>query len=319
MHFDIFNGDADGICALIQLRLHRPQQSILITGVKRDIQLLNKLTVSKDDQLVVLDISLEKNQSQMRNFLSLGAHIFYIDHHQSVEIHHPHLNTLIDTDPNICTSLLVNRYLEGKYPLWAIVGAFGDNLQHAAEKMATSLLSSAKVQQLNKLGMYINYNSYGESISDLNFEPERLYREMTFYQSPFEFIVEKKFIYSQLECGYHDDLNKEKNIKSIFEGKFVKVFMLPDTAWARRVSGVFGNYLVNKYSNAAIAILSHRQDKDYQVSIRAPLTNKAGADIFCAQFSTGGGRKAAAGINHLPEDKVTLFIQQLEAFYSILR
>ncbi|OYW81954.1 MAG: hypothetical protein B7Z22_14920, partial [Hyphomonas sp. 32-62-5] len=37
----------------------------------------------------------------------------------------------------------------------------------------------------------------------------------------------------------------------------------------------------------------------YVVSVRAPLSNKAGADILCSQFATGGGRKAAAGINHL--------------------
>ena len=35
--FDVFNGDADGICALIQLRLAEPRDTTLITGVKRDI------------------------------------------------------------------------------------------------------------------------------------------------------------------------------------------------------------------------------------------------------------------------------------------
>ena len=39
MLFDVFNGDADGICALLQLRLERPLATQLITGVKRDIQL----------------------------------------------------------------------------------------------------------------------------------------------------------------------------------------------------------------------------------------------------------------------------------------
>ena len=35
MHFDVFNGDADGICALLQLRQTFPD-SKLVTGVKRD-------------------------------------------------------------------------------------------------------------------------------------------------------------------------------------------------------------------------------------------------------------------------------------------
>ena len=33
--FDVFNGDADGICSLVQLRLAAPAESTLITGVKR--------------------------------------------------------------------------------------------------------------------------------------------------------------------------------------------------------------------------------------------------------------------------------------------
>jgi len=36
-YIDVFNGDADGICALHQLRLAEPVESTLVTGVKRDI------------------------------------------------------------------------------------------------------------------------------------------------------------------------------------------------------------------------------------------------------------------------------------------
>ncbi len=39
---DVFNGDADGICALTQLRNAEPLESTLITGVKRDIALVAK-------------------------------------------------------------------------------------------------------------------------------------------------------------------------------------------------------------------------------------------------------------------------------------
>ena len=40
---DVFNGDADGICALHQLRLAAPADSELVTGVKRDIALLERV------------------------------------------------------------------------------------------------------------------------------------------------------------------------------------------------------------------------------------------------------------------------------------
>ena len=42
-NFDVFNGDADGICALHQLRLTYPVSATLITGAKRDIKLLEKV------------------------------------------------------------------------------------------------------------------------------------------------------------------------------------------------------------------------------------------------------------------------------------
>jgi hypothetical protein len=42
-HYDVFNGDADGICALQQLRLAEPGTSVLVTGVKRDIGLLARV------------------------------------------------------------------------------------------------------------------------------------------------------------------------------------------------------------------------------------------------------------------------------------
>jgi hypothetical protein len=34
-YHDVFNGDADGICALHQLRLADPLDSILVTGLNR--------------------------------------------------------------------------------------------------------------------------------------------------------------------------------------------------------------------------------------------------------------------------------------------
>jgi hypothetical protein len=49
------------------------------------------------------------------------------------------------------------------------------------------------------------------------------------------------------------------------------------------------------------------------VSVRAPLVNKTGADELCRRFETGGGRKAAAGINVLPEARVAEFVA---AFYE---
>ena len=49
--FDDSNGDADGICALHQLRLATPRAAILVTGVKRDISLLKLVNAVSGDRV----------------------------------------------------------------------------------------------------------------------------------------------------------------------------------------------------------------------------------------------------------------------------
>jgi hypothetical protein len=318
MYFDVFNGDADGICALIQLRLDRPLAAVLITGIKRDIQLLDKFTVSSGDRITVLDVSFEKNSKRVNEFLNQGAEIFYVDHHQPGDIpKHPHLKTLINTDSAICTSLLVNQYLNGKYPLWAITAAFGDNITRSAEQLAASLnLNQTDIETLKNLGIYINYNGYGDSIDDLHFAPDKLYKEMAEFQSPFDFIRYNHEIFEQLKQGYQEDMANAQRINPEYQSDKVAVFILPDTIWARRVNGVFGNFLANLNPSRAHAVITHNKNGGYQVGVRAPLCNSTGADELCSAFPTGGGRKAAAGINHLPGVQLNIFIKKFEEFYS---
>ena len=71
--YDIFNGDADGICALQQLRLEEPRDSVLVTGVKRDIHLLARVDARAGDELTVLDISLRTNARDLARLLAAGA------------------------------------------------------------------------------------------------------------------------------------------------------------------------------------------------------------------------------------------------------
>lgn len=324
MIFDVFNGDADGICALIQLRLHQPlestQASTLVTGTKRDIQLLDKISVSNGDQLTVLDVSLQKNYDRVTQFLSQGASIFYVDHHQPGEIpDHPRFKSLISTDTSLCTSLLVNQHLQGKYPLWAITAAFGDNLNHSAEQLAaTQKLTPLALEILKNLGVYVNYNGYGSCIEDLHFAPDLLYLKMAGYTSPFDFITDNQDTFSQLEAGYQEDMLSAQQVSPEYQNEAVAVYILPDTSWARRVNGVFGNYLANLEPEKAHAVITYNDDGDYQVGVRAPIKNKTGADEVCSFFASGGGRKAAAGINHLPVDQLGVFIREIDRFYGQL-
>ena len=317
MQIDVFNGDADGICALLQLRQAQPTKSQLVTGLKRDIQLLDEVKVQHGDQVTVLDISFQKNKASVDRLLGDGASIFYVDHHQTGEIQeHKYLKTLINTDPNTCTSLLVNDYLEGKYRAWAVTAAFGDNLFESATEAAFPLsLSENQLQQLKTLGICINYNSYGTSVADLHFAPDLLYHELEPFSSPFDFMADNEEVYEKLLAGYSDDMAHAEHLTPEYQTDKIAVYTLPDETWSSRVSGTFGNDLANKEPDKAHAVVSFNGKKGYQISVRSPLNNMAGADELCSSFPTGGGRKAAAGINHLAITDLPVFISAFEEKY----
>lgn len=71
--FDIFNGDADGICALHQLRLAQPADAILISGAKREVTLLRHAHAQMRDRVSVLDISLDSNRDSLTALLDRGG------------------------------------------------------------------------------------------------------------------------------------------------------------------------------------------------------------------------------------------------------
>jgi len=329
MHYDVFNGDADGIIALLQLRLAEPKQSVLITGVKRDISLLEQVDVSEATTVTVLDISLEKNNKALEALLAKKVPVFYVDHHRTGEIpNSSDLTTLLNTDANICTSLLVNDFLHGQYVNWAIAAAYGDNMQGSAKALAVKVgLTVTEQAQLSELGIYINYNGYGASVEDLHFHPADLYQALLKYPDPFTLINESGSIFGQLKQAYLADMAKAQSAEVISEKASVKAVQLADEAWSRRVSGVFGNDLANQSPDRAHIVLTLNkvaQEQDshscpdsasYTVSLRAPLNNKQGAGDICSHFPTGGGRAAAAGINELPVSRLDEFINHVESYY----
>ncbi len=315
-YIDVFNGDADGICALHQLRLANPVDSILITGVKRDINLLKRVKADKGDKVTVLDISLDKNRENLIRLLDMGAEIIYFDHHFAGEIPaYANLETHIDTDANMCSSLLVNACLGGSYSAWAVTAAYGDNLYSAAEAAATPLgLTASQLEDLKLLGTCINYNGYGATLDDLIFRPDALYQLIRPYPNPFDFIHNEAG-YQYLLNGYQEDVAKAESTQPQYISDTHGLYILPNAKWARRVSGVFANQLAQTNPDKAHAMLTQDAEGGYVVSVRAPLNNKTGADELCRRFETGGGRKAAAGINHLPEVEYERFMSAfIEAF-----
>ncbi len=317
MHFDIFNGDADGIFALHQYRLAHPlEDRQLITGVKRDIHLLSKIEKGEGNSLVVFDISLDSNRGPLLQLLANHNSIVYFDHHFAGDIpESPLLTAFIDTSAETCSSLIVNNVLGGKYPLWAICGAFGDNLHQAAKNCAGTLdLNEDEISRLQELGELFNYNGYGSALEDLHFHPQELYLAVAEFTNPFDFLEHSPEL-AELRRGYQEDIDSVMQIKEMKTAGKNRIYLLPDTPWARRVSGVFSNFRAREQTGSAHAVISENKDRTLRISVRAPLDDRRDADSLCKLFPTGGGRSAAAGINSLPSDMLDSFIEKFLLFY----
>lgn len=314
--YDIFNGDADGICALHQLRLADPRESVLVTGVKREIRLLDRVFPEPGDELTVLDISLGENREALDRCLAAGGRCRYFDHHFSGEAPaHPGLEVHLNPAPEVCTSLIVDRYLGGKHRAWAVVAAFGDNLFDVAWRLGEEMgVAPHALEELARLGECLNYNAYGETTDDLFYHPADLYRIVSLYHDPFRFISDEPVL-DVLAQGFGDDLARAGELAPLSASERCAAYVLPEEAWARRVSGAFSNRLAREHPARAHAVLAKRGD-GYVVSVRAPLERPNGADELCRQFAEGGGRKGAAGINYLPEAQIDAFTKAFHAGFS---
>jgi hypothetical protein len=317
-NFDVFNGDADGLCALHQLRLAEPRQAQLITGVKRDVRLLSRVEAQAGDRVAVFDVSLAENCADLERLLAKGVYIRYFDHHFAGDVpSHPLLEPHIDTDADVCTSSIVDRLLQGRFRAWAVTAAFGDNLHKTACELAKPLaLPDSDLQQMRMLGECLNYNSYGESEADLYYHPTVLYRAMAPFREPLAFLHER----AEVKClrrGMQEDLDLARRIEPTSTWSGGEAYVLPPAAWSRRVAGTFANALATNGPSVTYAVLAPRRAGGYAVSVRIADHASLTAEQVCREFPTGGGRVRAAGINELPEQEVERFLARLRAIAEI--
>ncbi len=317
-YYDVFNGDADGICALQQLRLQTPVKAIRVTGLKRDIDLLKQVSAGAGDEITALDISFDKNREAVQAALNSGAKVFYADHHFPGELlKHKNLELHIDPAAETCTSLIINDYLDGEQAHWAVVGAFGDNFDAAATRLGSSLgLGDEQLTAYQQLGICLNYNGYGFELEDLLFHPADLFALLNRYQSPLEFI-DNEAGYTELRRQYQTDMALSQSTLAESENEQTALYLLPNESWGKRIVGVMGNDLAKQYPHRAHALLVDMGDEHYRVSVRAPYSTKSGADELCRQFEGGGGRQAAAGINRLPANMLSEFSAGFSRFFEV--
>lgn len=311
--FDVCNGDADGLCAVRQWRLHEPAPTALVTGLKREISLLQRVPVDGADEVLVCDVSLARNLAALQALLARGVRVRWFDHHAAGEVPaDPALEAHLDFGAEICSSLLVDRALGGRHRAWALVGAYGDELDATADHLATaSGFGAAQRAALQRLGRAINYNAYGDEASDVRLHPAALYAVMARHDDPFALIAHETVI-DEIGAQRESDLRQALALAPAWQSERARVVVLPDAPWSRRVSGVLANELAAARPDQAQAVLRARRCGDYQVSVRAPKSAKQGAATLCAAFG-GSGRAAAAGIDALPASELERFVQAFAA------
>jgi len=320
MHADLFNGDADGILARHQFRLCHPLKDVLlVSGVKRDVELCRQIVGNaKVGSATVFDISLDSNEAEVGHLLERGVSLNWFDHHRRGELEDGFgLNTHIDLSPKTCTSLIVHHHLGGSTLLWAIAGAFGDNLGEVAEALGLEAgQDREKLLRLKTLGETLNYNGYGETREDLAAWPTEVAQELMDYCDPFDYLLGSA-VFSKIFAQKVSDEKALGEAQILHLSTSGEVTLLPPGPASRRMSGLYSNEKVDREPDLAHAIFTHLDlGEGYRVSIRAPRNRPQGADDLASRFPTGGGRASAAGVNELPRNQVESFCQHFDEVFA---
>ena len=306
--FDVCNGDADGLCSVLQWRLDQPAAATLVTGLKRDIELLQHVPCGQADEVLVCDLSMKRNHAALVKLLAAGAQVRYFDHHAAGPVPaHDGLQAHLDPDSDVCTSLLMDRHLDGRRRAWALVGAYGDELVAVADRLAAAAgLDATQRAGLRRLGQAINYNAYGDDESDVCITPSRLYAIMARYADPLSMLVEEPIV-EEIHDRRRADLSHAMTLAPYRQSDRAQVTVLPDAPWSRRVIGCLANELAAAHPDQAQAVLIRRRGGELTVSVRAPRSAPCGAGSICEDFG-GSGRQAAAGIDALAARDLERFV-----------
>ncbi len=286
MRWYAYNGDADGICSMVQWGLVHGVEGQRITGVKRDIELLERVHPNAEDEIVVMDISLARNHSRAQELSQQGFNITWFDHHlagNDIE----GIQANIDTSSNVCTATIVENFL-GIESDWAQVALHGDGLS-----------KHSSMPEYKELGELLNYNGYGADLSDLHFHPDELMLLCLESRTPSEFINTPAF--EKLKQGFESDISHANKVEEK-EG----YYLLPNEAWARRVVGVMAHRINEKGSGPHVIAID--KGGNLQISIRG----HSGIGELCAMFG-GGGRATAGGIDSLPKAEITDLMNEVNA------
>lgn len=313
--FSVCNGDADGLCAAVQWYMHEPGPVTLVTGLKRELSLLERVDAGAGDEINIFDLAMSRNRGALLRLLGAGARVRYFDHH-AMDSDVPTgalFEAWVDTASDICTSLLVDRRIGGACHGWALVGTYGDNLAEAADRLCADWgYDTGDRLRLRRMGEAINYNAYGDDERDVHIAPARLYKIMIRYRDPRDLLAHEGVI-DEIDALRRRDVHRALAIAPHWQDARGSVLVLPDEPWSRRVVGALANELANAEPQRAHAVLKPQRDGGaYVVSVRAPLEAPHGAHALCHDFG-GGGRARAAGVDSLPASDLDRFVAAFAA------
>lgn len=247
--------------------------------------------------------------------------MFFCDHHPAGDVPaHQALQTLIETVPGVCTSSLIDRYLEGAKAGWAVCGAYGDNFYDLAAQIASERKLALPLSRLRELGELVDYNAYGATLDDLHFHPADLYAQLLKYPDPMAFIEDAPAALDILRQGHRSDWEIAGQARDVHISAAGQILSLPASPASNRISGLFANALVDEDPDKGFAVLTRlgAEGGGYRVSLRAPTARKSmRANTLAAKFG-GGGRAEAAGIDVLSEDNLNRFVDAFTAGFAVI-
>jgi hypothetical protein len=342
-----FNGDADGIISQHLLHLAGIAPALRVTGLKRDLRLLQRVpesfTGTEGCDLYVCDINLGDNRDDLLRMLrNPTIRVTWYDHHEPGEVpRSSRFKAHIVTARGTCTALLVHADLARKGAFaatdnpddphlgergaarWAAMAAFGDNVPESADALLAPLsLPAAEREALREAGELLNYNAYGETPEDVLFAPLEVAERMSAFRDPAAFLQDSGLI-EPLRRQLQEDEHGMGGLSPVDSRSGASLYALPGEAWARRLGSTFANRVALAEPGRAVAILHPLADGAFQVSIRAPrgpqkngARDATPASTLAREFPSGGGRALAAGINHLPAEQVEAFTRRFFDTYQ---
>lgn len=315
----VFNGDADGLCAQHILFLELGAPVLRVTGLKRDIELLDRVPLLPGVHVHALDISLKRNLGALPRLLGQGnMHVTWYDHHEPGEPgRHPRLSLRVNQAPETCTAAIVDAAFGRRHPLWAAMAAFGDGMPATGSGLASAGGASAhEAQALRRAGVLLNYNAYGEQPGDQLIPAADLALRMETYDSALDFCWDAS-VFAPLAGQFEADRDAFQALTALVDLPGAKAYVVPEAPFARRYAATWANERAEERPGEALAVLNALPGGAYRISLRAP--RGAGrvppASGLAAEFG-GGGRNLAAGIDALPAADLERFAMRFGDYFG---